>query len=98
MRDAPAIGVEERNDVKFNGGSFDLQSQADVQRVQIDVAVGEHHAFGVGAGAAGVEKLGEGIFVNGGNIREMRSGGGQQRIVIFGGEPGCFGSAIELAE
>ena len=58
MRDAPAIGVEKRNGVKLDGASFDLQSHADVQRVEIDVAVGEHYALGIGAGAAGVEKFG----------------------------------------
>src|ERR1700676_3050805 len=97
MRDTPAIGVEERYGVQLDGASFDLQSQADVHRVQVHVAVSEHYAFGIGAGAAGVEKLGQGIFINGGDVREIRRGGGQKLVVILRGEPGSGGSAVKLA-
>src|SRR5271156_1419196 len=97
MRDAPAIGVEKRNGVQLDGASFDLQSQADVHRVQVHVAVGKHHAFGIGAGAAGVEKLGQGIFINGGDVGETGRGGGQELIVCLRGEPGSGGVAVELA-
>src|SRR5277367_5139198 len=96
MRDAPAIGVEKRNGMQLDSASFDLQSQADVHRVQVHVAVGEHHAFGIGASATGVEKLGQGIFINGGDVREMRCGGGQKLIVILRGEPRSGGSAVKL--
>src|SRR5580693_4037162 len=54
MRDAPTIGVEQRNSVKLDGASFDLQTQADVHSVQVHISVREHYAFGIGAGAAGV--------------------------------------------
>ena len=84
MRDAPAVGVEKRDGVKLDGGFFDLQSQADVQCVKIDVAVGEHYTFGIGAGAAGVEKFGEGCFVNGRYVRLIRRGCSQESVVIFG--------------
>jgi hypothetical protein len=44
-----------------------------VDGVKIDVAVGEHDAFGVGAGAAGVEKFGDGVFVDGIDVGVSRA-------------------------
>ena len=59
MRDAPAVGVEKRNGVQFDGPIFDVESQTDVLRMQINVSVRQHYTLGIGARAAGVEKLGQ---------------------------------------
>ena len=68
MSDAPAIRVKERNGVEFNGAIFRVETEADVLCVKINISVREHHAFGISARAAGVEKLGKRIFVDGSDV------------------------------
>ena len=68
-----------------------------MHRVQVHISVREHYAFGIGAGATGVEKFRQGIFINAGDVREMGRGGGQKLVVVLGAEPGRCGSAVELA-
>ena len=47
---------------------LDLAHDGRGHGMQIDVAVGEHDALGPGAGAAGVEELGDGVFVDRGDV------------------------------
>src|SRR5271156_1798866 len=98
MRNAPAIGVEKRNDVQLDVGIGNFEGHAGVERVEIDVAVREHHTFGIGTGAAGVEEFGDGVFVDGGDVQGVWRGGREQLVVIVRSEPGGFRSAFEQAE
>ena len=66
-----------------------------MNRVQIDVPVREHYTFGISAGAAGIEKFRDGIFVNGSNVSAMRRGCSEEFFVVLGREPSCFGSAVQ---
>ena len=77
MRDTPTICVKERNGVQLDGSIVDLETQADVQRVEIDISVRQHHTFWIRAGAAGIEKLGQGIFVDGSDVGAIRRGRGE---------------------
>ena len=83
MRHAPAIRVEERNGVEFDGAAFDLESHADVQRVKIHISVGEHHTFGIGAGAAGIEKLRHSVFVDRGDVGAIRCRCSEKSFVVL---------------
>ena len=66
--------------------------------MQIDVPVREHYPFGIGTGAAGIEKFCDGIFVNGSDISAMRRGCGKEFFVVVRREPSCFGSAVKQAD
>jgi hypothetical protein len=58
MRHTPAIRVEERDGMQFHGPAFDVESEANVHRVEIHISVSQHHALGIGARSTGIEKLG----------------------------------------
>src|ERR1700721_1680705 len=75
-----------------------LVEQSDMQSVKIDVSVGEHHAFGIGAGPACVEKLAERILVKRGNFRAVGRGGGQELFVVLSTKPLSLRSRIEQVE
>ena len=96
MRHAPAIGVEERDGVEFDVSIFHLERQADVQSVKVHISVGEHHALGIGAGAAGIEKLGQSVFVDRGDVGAIRCRCIEKSFVVASGQPGRFGIAIQL--
>src|SRR2546426_6611320 len=65
MCDTPAIRVEEWNGVQLDGAVFDVESQTNVLRMKVNISVREHYALGIGARAAGIEKLGQRVFVDG---------------------------------
>ena len=48
-----------------------MQSQTNVDSQQVHISVRQHHAFGIGAGAAGIEELGQGILVDGCDLRPV---------------------------
>src|ERR1700731_1302138 len=98
MRDAPAIRVEEWNGVQLDGAVLDVKSQTDVLRMKINISVREHYALGIGARAAGIEKLGQGVFVDGGDVGAIRHGRLKQSFVIAWRKPSSFWSAIQLAK
>src|SRR5580704_6167283 len=58
----------------------------------------EHNALGSGAGAAGVENLGDGVFVNFHDVGAVGSGGGKQFVVIFWREPIGLRRGVEKIE
>jgi len=87
MCDTPAIRVEEWNGVQLDGAVFDVKSQTNVLRMKVNISVREHYTFGIGARAAGIEKLGQRVFVDGSDVGAMR-----------GGPPGeIFVSCVEKA-
>src|SRR3989442_8780083 len=52
MGNAPAIGMEQRNRMQLHAVGFRMEGQADVQGVEVDVSVGQHHPLWIGAGSA----------------------------------------------
>ncbi len=58
VRDAPAVGVKQRNGMKLGEVPRGVKGQANMQGMQINISVRQHDAFGIGAGAAGVKKFG----------------------------------------
>ncbi len=72
-----------------------VEAQASIESMQINISVREHHAFGIGAGAAGVEEFGESVFVESCNVRLIGFGGGEHRVVILRREPTFIRFAIE---
>src|ERR1700730_10543938 len=98
MRDAPAIRVEEWNGVQLDGAVLDVKSQTDVLRMEVNISVREHDALGVGARAAGIEKLGQRVFIDPSDVGAVRSGRLEKGFVVLSREPWRFWSALELAE
>ena len=98
MRDAPAIRVEEWNGVQLDGAVLDVKSQTDVLRMKINISVREHYTLGIGARAAGIEKLGQRVFVDGGDVGAMRGGCLEKIFVVAWRKPWRFWSALKLAE
>src|SRR5258708_1744690 len=98
MRDAPAIRVEKRNGVQFDGSAFDVESQANVHRVKIYISVREHYTLGIGAGSAGVEKLGKSVFINSGDIGAVWLSFAKKVFVTTRRQPGRFWRAFEQAD
>ena len=84
--------------MQLDGSVFDLESHADVQRVEVDVSVRQHYALGIRAGAAGIEKLGQGVFVDGSDVGAVRRGRREKGVVVTRVEPKRLGRAIKLDE
>src|SRR6267378_3856709 len=74
MCDTPAIRVEEWNGVQLDGAVFDVESQTNVLRMKVNISVREHYTLGIGARAAGIEKLGQRVFVDASDVGAMRCG------------------------
>src|SRR6266853_6714073 len=98
MCHTPAIRVEKWNGVQFNGSVFDVESQADVLRMEVNVSVREHYTLGIGTRAAGIEKLGQRVFVDGSDVGAMRGGSLEKIFVVAWRKPWRFWSALKLAE
>src|SRR5271156_4573875 len=98
MRDTPTIRVKERNGMQLDGSVFDLEAEADVQRVEIDISMRQHYTFWIRAGAAGIEKLGQGVFVDGSDVGAMGRGRREKSVVVARVEPKRLGRAIKLDE
>src|SRR5260221_6384377 len=98
MRDTPAIRVEKRNGVQFDGAAFDVESQANVHRVKIYISVREHYTFGIRAGSAGIEKLGKGVFIDSGDIGAIWLSFAKKVLITTRRQPGCFWRAFEQAD
>src|ERR1700683_4744358 len=98
MRDTPAIRMEERNGMQLDSPIFDLESHADVQRMKIDMSVRKHYTLGICAGAAGIEKLSQGVFVDGVDVGAMRRGRCEKGVVVAGGEPRSLRGGVKVDE
>src|SRR6266853_2983486 len=98
MCHTPAIRVEKWNGVQFNGSVFDVESQADVLRMEVNVSVREHYTLGIGTRAAGIEKLGQRVFVDGSDVGAMRGGSLEKIFVVAWRKPWRFWRAVKLAE
>src|SRR5258708_13134225 len=98
IRDTPAIRVEKRNGVQFDGSAFDVESQANVHRVKIYISVREHYTLGIGAGSAGVEKLGKSVFINSGDIGAVWLSFAKKVFVTTRRQPGRSWRAFEQAD
>src|ERR1700678_3739815 len=96
MRDTPAIRVEERNGVQLDSPVFDLESHADVQRMEVDISVRKHYTLGICAGTAGIEELSQGVFVDGVDVGAMRRGRCEKGVVVAGGEPRRVRRTVKL--
>src|SRR6266849_8256087 len=98
MCDTPAIRVEEWNGVQLDGAVFDAKSQTDVLRMEVNISVREHYTLGIGARAAGIEKLRQRVFVDGRDVGPMRGGRLEKIFVVAWRKPWRFWSALKLAE
>ena len=98
MRDTPAIRVEERNGMQLDSPVFDLESHADVQRMEVDISVRKHYTLGICAGAAGIEELSQGVFVDGADVGAMRRGCCEKGVVVAGVEPRHVWRTVKLNE
>src|SRR5580704_6464200 len=98
MCDSPAIRVEEWNGVQLDRAVFDLESQAYVLRMEVNISVREHYTLGIGTRAAGIEKLGQRVFIDGSDVGAMRGGRPEKVFVVAWREPWRFWSALKLAE
>src|ERR1700732_2815787 len=98
MCDAPAIRVEEWNGVQLDGPVLDVKSQTDVLCMEVNISVREHYTLGVGARTAGIEKLGQRVFVDGSDVGAMRGSRPEKVFVVAWRKPWRFWSALKLAE
>ena len=95
VRRPPSVGVKQRDRMQEDVFILGLVEQSYMQSVEIDVPVSEHHAFGIGAGPAGIEKFAERILVKRGNFRAVRRRGGQELFVVLRSKPVRLRSRIE---
>src|SRR5260370_11313158 len=93
-----AIRVEGWNGVQLDGAVFDVKSQTNVLRMKVKISVREHYTFGIGARAAGIEKLGQRVFVDGSDVGAMRGGRLEKIFVVAWIKPWRFWRAVKLAE
>ena len=98
MSHAPAVGVKQRNRVQLHGIVVGVHGQTGIERVQVDIAVRQHHTLRLGAGAAGVKKLGKRVFVDLHDVGAIGKSGGEQRFVIPVRDPIHVGQFVESEE
>src|ERR1700730_154116 len=98
MCDTPAIRVEQWNGVQLDGAVFDVKSETNVLRMKVNISVCEHYTLGIGARAAGIEKLGQRVFVDGSDVDAMRGSRLEKIFVVAWRKPGRFWRALKLAE
>ena len=90
---SPAVGVEQRDgverDLLVGGLAATAAVGADDGRKGVHVyrAVAQHDALGTSGAAAGVEQLGDGALVVGGEVDGLGVGGGEQFFVGLGVRP-----------
>ena len=70
--------------------------QGDGHRMQVHVAMREHHTLGAGASSAGVKNFCHGVFVKPHQFAAVGRGGGQHLLVGLSGEPRGLRRSIEL--
>src|SRR3989441_11705452 len=75
-----------------------MEGQADVQGVEVDVSVGQHHPLWIGAGSAGIKQFGQRIFVTFHDVGAVRCGSGQNVLIILRPKPVCLRPAIKQEE
>src|SRR4029077_5152144 len=73
-------------------------SQANMQGMQINISVCQHDALGIGAGAAGVKKLGYRVLVNFHDVCLARRRGGEKILITGRRKPISLGRTIEKDE
>src|SRR5712692_336994 len=98
MSCTPAIRMEEWNGVQLDGAVLDVKSQTDVLRMEVNISVREHYTLGVGARTAGIEKLGQRVFVDGRDVGAMRGSRLEKIFVVAWRKPWRFSRALKLAE
>src|SRR2546426_9721913 len=81
VRGAPAIYVKERHRIEVDVTVAAVERDRSVERMEVEVAVGQHDAFGVRRGPAGVKKFGDAVFVNPAIVNLAGLGAGEQLIV-----------------
>ena len=90
VRRAPTVHVKQRHRVEVDQAVPVGEPRGRVKCVEIQVSMRQHHAFGMGGGAAGVKKFRDGVLVNPPEINRSGFGGRDQLIVEFGVRPGGF--------
>src|SRR5882724_7737030 len=98
MCDTPAIRMEEWNSMQLDGAVLDVKSQTNVLRMEVNISVREHYTLGVGARAAGIEKLGQRVFVDGSDVGAMRGSCLEKILIVAWKKPWRFWRALKLAE
>src|SRR5580700_5118418 len=95
MRRTPAVGVKQGNRMQEDVFILGLVEQSYMQRVKINISVSKHHAFGIGARSARIEKFAERIFVKRADFRAVRRCAPQKLFVVFRSKPVSLRSSIE---
>src|SRR5579864_111847 len=65
------------------------------QGVEINIPVSQHYSLWIGARPAGIEKLGEGIFVESHDVGAVWGGARQAVVIILRRKPARLGWRIE---
>src|SRR6267378_4237847 len=98
MCDTPAIRVEEWNGMQLDGAVLDIKSQTNVLRMEVNISVRQHYTLGVGARTAGIEKLGQRVFVDGSDVGTIRGSCLEKILIVAWKKPWRFWRALKLAE
>src|SRR6266481_8638166 len=98
MCNAPALGMKQGNSMQLNSFAAGIEIQSSTQGMKIDVAMGEHHALGIGAGPACVKQFSQGIFVELHDVGVVRSGAGKKIFVVQWRSPGCCRVRVQKKE
>src|SRR5215471_2380359 len=64
MRRSPSVDMEKGDGMKLYVGVLYREAREDLHRVQIEISMGHHHAFGIGGRSRGVKELGKVIVVD----------------------------------
>ena len=67
--------------MQFHGVIVAAEDVGDIQRVEIQGAMREHHAFGRAGGTRSVKQLGDGVFVDGKRVGARQAAAGEQFFV-----------------
>src|SRR5580704_2492129 len=95
VRPAPTIRVKQRDGVQLYSIGIRVKSERHRQRVQINIPVGQHDALGIAAGAASIEKLRQGIFIEFRDVSAVRRGDRQTVFIILRRKPARLRGGVE---
>src|ERR1700692_3078105 len=98
MGSTPTVGMEQWDCMQIYAIRLGHERRNNRESVEINISVGQHHSLGIGAGAAGIEQVSQGVFVEVYQLRPVRRRPRQNVFIISWREPGSLRCSVKHEE